>query len=212
MKIVSIIPIIFMMCTFLTAQNEGDPQITYICNVGPDILCLTVEQGKIIHGKQSLYKKQPGDKIEPSDHHRMVNRNGKVIGSLVGKNQDIFYSFCQVTGKELNTFDDKTEDPYNRNYNKTDVYEMDFSSFKQTGTFRIYIKDIGVSYPFKIKEDVWENAFILSARSFYHQRSGIELGPPYTTYKRPRCFHPDDGVIIYHSSCPLMDSGSGGIL
>ena len=104
---------------------------------------------------------------------------------------------------------DKTEDAYNRNYNGTDVFEMDFSSLEKPGTYRVCVKGVGCSYPFEIAKDVWRKAFTVSARGFYHQRSGISLGPPYTSFKRRRSFHPDDGVKIYHSETPLMDTGGG---
>ena len=55
---------------------------------------------------------------------------------------------------------------------------------------------MGCSYAFDIKPDAWQQAFSVSARGLYHKRSGIPLGPPYTTFKRPRTFHPDDGVRV----------------
>jgi len=101
------------------------------------------------------------------------------------------------------------EDPYKRNYNRTDVHEMDFSGLSRPGTYRVYVEGIGCSYPFEIGKDVYARAFRVAARGFYHQRSGVELAPPHTTYRRPRCFHPDDGVKVYHSTCPIMDSANG---
>ncbi|MDA0991524.1 MAG: glycoside hydrolase family 9 protein, partial [Verrucomicrobia bacterium] len=101
------------------------------------------------------------------------------------------------------------EDPYNRNYNLTDVYRLDFSDFVTPGTYRIYVEGVGCSEPFRIDEDVWLMAFKLAARGFYHQRSGIALGPPYTDFVRPRSFHPADGLRVYASTCSLMDSGNG---
>ena len=101
------------------------------------------------------------------------------------------------------------EDAYNTNHNGTDVYEADFSSLDRRGTYRVYVAGIGCSYPFPIADEVWRKAFTVAARGFYHQRSGIELGPPYTEYRRPRSFHPDDGVAIYHSTAALMDTGNG---
>ena len=103
----------------------------------------------------------------------------------------------------------ESEDAYNRDYAATNVYEMDFTELTEPGTYRVCVEGIGCSYPFRIAEDAWEAAFAVSARGFYHQRSGIELGPPYTDYERLRCFHPDDGVKVYHSDCPLMESGNG---
>ncbi len=105
--------------------------------------------------------------------------------------------------------DDKSEDPYKRNYNRTDVYEMDFSPLKERGVYRVYVEGIGCSYPFKIGDAVWRHAFTISVRGFYHQRSGIALGPPYTEFRRPRPFHPDDGVTVYASTARLMDTGNG---
>jgi len=101
------------------------------------------------------------------------------------------------------------EDVYKKNYTGTNVYSMDFSPLKALGTYRVVVEGIGCSYPFTVGDDVWRKAFVVSARGFYHQRSGIALGPPHTTFKRPRCFHPDDGVKVLHSTCALMESGNG---
>ena len=101
------------------------------------------------------------------------------------------------------------EDAYKRNYSGVPVYEMDFSPLKTPGTYRVAVEGVGCSYPFAIADDAWRKAFTVSARGFYHQRSGIPLGPPHTTFKRPRAFHPDDGLKVVHSNCGLMDSGNG---
>jgi len=103
----------------------------------------------------------------------------------------------------------KNEDAYKRNFNLTDVYEMDFTPFNRPGRYRIYVEGTGCSYPFHIGSDIWKHAFRTSARGFYHQRSGIELAIPYTDFKRPRSFHPDDGVKVYTSTTRLMDTRNG---
>lgn len=103
----------------------------------------------------------------------------------------------------------RNEDAYARNYNGTDVYSFDFTGLDQPGTYRIYVEGIGCSYPFTIGATVWRDAFIVAARGLYHQRSGIAIGSPFTTYERPRGFHPDDGLRVYQSGCPLMDSANG---
>ena len=56
---------------------------------------------------------------------------------------------------------------------------------------------------------MWRDAFVTSARGFYHQRSGIALGSPYTDFARPRTFHPDDGLTVFESTAALMDTGNG---
>ncbi len=104
---------------------------------------------------------------------------------------------------------EQNEDAYNRNFNATDVYEMDFTDLKRPGRYRVCVEGIGCSYPFRIDKEIWKNAFRTSARGFYHLRSGIELGSPYTDLKRPRPFHPDDGVKVYTSTTRLMDTRNG---
>ena len=110
---------------------------------------------------------------------------------------------------ELALSKEEAEDEYGINYAGTDVYYMDFSSLQQPGQYRVYVQDIGCSLSFLIGDDVWQEAFRTSVRGMYHQRSGIELGPPYTDFERPRSFHPDDGVVVYASTTPLMDTGNG---
>jgi len=103
---------------------------------------------------------------------------------------------------------DTLEDPY-RNYNGTDVYALDFHDFQAAGVYRLCVETVGCSFPFPIQDSVWQKPFLTSVRGLYHQRSGIELGPPYTQYQRPRAFHPEDGVVVYQSEAKLMDTRMG---
>lgn len=104
---------------------------------------------------------------------------------------------------------DEEEDARKRNYSGADVHVMEFAALKTPGRYRVSVDGIGCSYPFEIADDSWRKAFTVSARGFYHQRSGIEIGPPYTTFRRPRPFHPDDGMSVFESSTPLIDTGNG---
>jgi endoglucanase len=89
------------------------------------------------------------------------------------------------------------------NHNKTDVYHLDFGSFSSPGDYRLVVDGIGASYPFVIGDGPWRDAFVASMRGFYHQRSGLALGPPRTDFVRPRNFHPRDGVRIRETSVRL---------
>ncbi len=88
---------------------------------------------------------------------------------------------------------------YDGNKTKADIFELDFSGFTTKGNYRVSVEGVGCSYPFEISDDAWKNAFVKSMRGLYCQRSGIELGPPYTNFIRPRSFHPADGVKVYIS-------------
>jgi endoglucanase len=117
-------------------------------------------------------------------------------------NQKVF------TGKtQLSKSSEEKEDPRKRNYTLTNVYLMDFSRVQTPGQYRVCVDSVGCSVSFQINSDVWKSAFTLSARGLYHQRSGIALTEPYTDWKRPRAFHPDDGVEVYASTAKYMDLG-----
>ena len=98
-----------------------------------------------------------------------------------------------------------------KNFNYTDVYRMDFSSFNETGIFRIHIPGIGASIPFEIREGVWVDPFISVMKGFFAQRSGIAKGPPYTEFIAPRAFHPEDGFVVYHMDLTLLDTPAKGL-
>ena len=335
------------------------PRIEHVGPVSPDILGITILAGRVEYGRQIPYAKQEGDVVADPAMHRFVMREGKAIGTLVGKDGEILCTMDEIVGEKLDaawadrpasysvtspndsrydapqqpkavyrkskpsdlgmigpyqfdsptenviylqlpaplevgkdylislnggelpaqklTFDpaalrseavhvnqigfrpddpakvaflscwmgevggvkygeglpfavlddvtaevvwegtttlskaaaDKSEDAYAKNYNGADVHEMDFTALANPGRYRVYVKGIGCSYPFEIGDDVWRRAFTVSARGLYHQRSGIALGEPYTTYSRPRCFHPDDGVQVFASQTPFMDTGNG---
>jgi endoglucanase len=99
------------------------------------------------------------------------------------------------------------EDGRKRNYNGTNVYSMDFSSFQQAGEYRVCVTTIGCSFPFKIADDVWDWPFYTSVRGLYHQRSGIAIGPPYSTYQRPIGF--DLKTPVYQATARLVDNDQG---
>ncbi|MFW6189465.1 MAG: glycoside hydrolase family 9 protein [Planctomycetota bacterium] len=84
-----------------------------------------------------------------------------------------------------------------KNYSHTDVYYLDFHEFDRPGTYRVLVPGIGCSYPFTIREGVWNKAFRTSMMGVLAHRSGIELGPPFTDYVRPRPMHPADGVKVF---------------
>ncbi len=99
-----------------------------------------------------------------------------------------------------------------RNYCKTDVLGMDFGGFNTPGRYRVCVEGIGCSYPFEIGPDVWMRAFQLSMKGLLHHRSGIDLGPPFTDYRRPRNMHPADGVKVFASAASELEgAGQDGI-
>lgn len=89
------------------------------------------------------------------------------------------------------------------------VYTLDFSALAAPGTYRLHVPGVGCSYDFEVGPRAWQDVFATSLKGFYYQRNSIAHGPPFSTYRAPRAFHPDDGFVVYHSTCSLMDSGNG---
>ena len=88
-----------------------------------------------------------------------------------------------------------------------EVARLDFSSFKTPGRYRVVVEGIGSSYPFEIGPDVWQRAFTIQMRGLLNNRSGIKLGPPYTTFQKPPDMVPADGYQVFKSNYRAVEKG-----
>lgn len=138
-----------------------------------------------------------------STFHLVKGGSGKIVYTgKVNFQHDgkpvVFHNHCRLNGES----DELTV--------HTSVYEMDFSDFNVPGVYRVYVPGLGCSFPFAIDEqETWLRGFKLSMNALYCQRSGIVTGEPYTSFSRPRVYHPEDGRVIHQSRCSLMESGNG---
>jgi endoglucanase len=76
----------------------------------------------------------------------------------------------------------------------------DFSEFTKPGSYHIYSKDLGFSYPFEIKEHVLQAVFLGSIKGMYFQRAGMALAEKYASHWKRDLGHPDDSVLYHPSS------------
>lgn len=99
--------------------------------------------------------------------------------------------------------------PYG-NFLLADVLECDFSTFTRSGTYYLSVDGFGRSLPFRVDPDVYRVPFRTTARGLYHNRSGIALKRPYTTFERPAPHHPGvtPGFTLKYSSLRFLDYGS----
>jgi hypothetical protein len=67
------------------------------------------------------------------------------------------------------------------------VYEADFSDFRQPGDYRIAVAGFGASYPFTISEDLAAAFARTYALGIYHQRCGMALELPFTRFTHDAC-------------------------
>ena len=97
----------------------------------------------------------------------------------------------------------------NNNFSGADVYECDFSSFTEVGTFVLSVQGVGVSFPFEIKSNIYEDPFFWVMKSIYQNRSGIALQTPYSQYNRPVGHKPGvNGFKVYYTTTRNVDLSS----
>lgn len=84
------------------------------------------------------------------------------------------------------------------------VVELDFTPVGEPGRYRVCVVGLGCSLSFDIDAGVWRRTSSVVARAAFHQRSGIELGPPHTAVRRPRGYHPADGETVEASDLSLL--------
>ncbi|WP_254638926.1 glycoside hydrolase family 9 protein [Cohnella sp. GbtcB17] len=105
------------------------------------------------------------------------------------------------SGDILPQRDDKTGQIVTDRWTKSVIYEMDFSTLKAEGTYRLYIPGIGVSYPFKIDSLIYKDEIAYTiTRALYLQRDGDygidydnHTASEYTHWHRPPS-HMDDAI------------------
>lgn len=105
-------------------------------------------------------------------------------------NESVFEGTIDFRKSKNNVETGQPNDTPNDNFLGADVYECDFSAFKQSGKYRLVVENLGCSNPFNIQEDIYNQVFYTTIRGLYHNRSGIELKEPYTEFTRPAPHNP----------------------
>jgi endoglucanase len=119
-------------------------------------------------------------------------------------NQRVYEGRTVLSGRQ-----DAAEDYRGRNYTGTDVYQMNFSSFNQAGTYHLEVDRIGRSNSFAIEGNPWAQNFYTSARGLYYQRAGVSIEAPYSQdYSRPSAFN-SSSTVTYQSDLRLLDADMG---
>ncbi len=74
-----------------------------------------------------------------------------------------------------------------------DLYLADFSAVRESGKFRLEVPNVGVSAPFRIAADLYENPFRTGARAMYLMRCGTAVRGEHK------------GQVFEHAACHLDD-------
>ena len=85
----------------------------------------------------------------------------------------------------------QAHDTPNQNFLGGEVFECDFSTFSEPGEYVLSVEGIGCSFPFRIADDVYRQAYYDVTRALFHNRSGISLDSVHTNYPRPAPHNPN---------------------
>jgi len=137
------------------------------------------------------------------DFSEYAGNTFRLINNQTG---DVVFSGSMAFRKGKNNVETlQPNDTPGQNFLGSDVYECNFSDFNVPGEYILAVDGIGCSFPFRIKSDIYRHPFYTSIRGLYHNRSGIELQEPYTSYTRPAPHNPlltpgFEGKLYYTSS------------
>lgn len=130
--------------------------------------------------------------------------------ALIRANAAIFELIDVTTGR--NVFAAEPGGPQYWELSGDTVRPADFSAFSRPGTYRICLEGSDVcSAPFSIGDDVYSEITRGAVRSYYLNRSGIEITEEFAgKWARP-AGHPDTAVII-HSSAASAGRPAGTVI
>lgn len=81
-----------------------------------------------------------------------------------------------------------------------EVSQADFSSLTTPGTYYISVPDLANSYPFEIGSKVYHNMAKASLKTYYYQRTAMDLKEQYAGKWARKAGHPDTAVLIHASA------------
>ncbi|MCF8380202.1 MAG: glycoside hydrolase family 9 protein [Bacteroidales bacterium] len=81
-----------------------------------------------------------------------------------------------------------------------EVSSGDFTVFNEPGKYRILLNDSVASYPFEIKDNLYEEALNAAIKSYYFQRASMPIDESYGGIYKRAAGHPDDKCLYHPSS------------
>ncbi|MBA4410037.1 MAG: glycoside hydrolase family 9 protein [Bacteroidota bacterium] len=155
-------------------------------------------RSEAIHVNQIGYNPEATEKYAYV-YHWAGDKGGINLSAFSGKNfhllnlqtdQFVFTGKLTFRKSKTNAETGQATETPSANFSAADVYECNFSSFKEPGDYKIVVEGIGSSFPFRIASDLYRDVFYTTIRGLYHNRSGIELKKPYTEFERKAPHNP----------------------
>lgn len=117
---------------------------------------------------------------------------------MVVHTQAIEFQLIDGTGKTV--FTGPLQDKGVWEASKEQVKMADFTSFKKSGTYRLWVPDCGFSHSFEIKQQIYADAFKAALKAFYLQRVSTAIEDKYAGKFSHPLAHPDTHCYYHPSS------------
>lgn len=111
---------------------------------------------------------------------------------------EVFYIISQKSTDTL--YKGKLSNAVRSEYSSTITKTADFSAFKKTGHYYLFVPGAGNSYPFVIGSKVFEGVSKAALKAFYYQRSGMALQEKYAGRWHRASGYPDTAVVVHPSA------------
>ena len=86
MRLEWLVPVLIVALPLCAADDA--PRVVHICTVAPNIIAVTIDEGRVEYGRQIPYKSHPKDEVNRTEGKaRTVRRDGTFIGSLVAQSK-----------------------------------------------------------------------------------------------------------------------------
>ncbi|MBN2164680.1 MAG: glycoside hydrolase family 9 protein [Marinilabiliaceae bacterium] len=113
-------------------------------------------------------------------------------------------SFFIVDNNNNKLYSNKTDSGKTWSFSGDTLYKLDFTAFNTPGIFRLVINDSIASYPFEISNKPYNILNTEAIRSYYINRSGIDIKANFAGKWARKAGHPDTAVIIHESAASKL--------
>ncbi len=90
-----------------------------------------------------------------------------------------------------------------------DVWDADFTPLRQSGRYKFVVDGVGESFPFEVRDDIYDNLFRDAVRFYLLQRCGVALTPQHAgPFAREAC-HLGDRQALTRDGAEQRDVSGG---
>ncbi len=155
-----------------------------------------------------LLSQQPGERIHLNQvgYYPVAPKEAVIVGYIAARD---FY-IKQVSNNKA-VFNGQLSAATKDDLSETTNQIADFSTFQKPGHYYVEIPDLGRSYTFEIKENIFKKTAIGALKGFYYQRTSEDLPAAYAGKWARAAGHPDTQVYV-HGSAATAERPEGTII